>query len=119
MNEKFINQLKWACADTQGSGAYSLDRNRPYDGQSHTDTGIRGKQEISGVTMRDVADCVVLAFLACAGMERECPIRDDLYSIEDMNELDPGAVVQNTTCNIERMMGIYPNIPGLESEAKE
>ena len=66
--------------------------------------------------MRDVADCIVLAFLSCAGMERDCPIRDDLYSIPDLNELDPGAVVQNATCNIEKMMGIFPNVPKLECD---
>ena len=111
---EFMGSLKWAYAETQGSGAYSLDRSRPYDGQSHTDGGVRGKQEVHGVTIRDVADCVILAFLSCAGMERECPIRDDIYSIPDLNELDPGAVVQNAVCNIEKMMGIYPNVPELK-----
>ena len=113
--EESINKiLKWAFAEVQGSGAYSLDRDRPYDAQPHTDGGERGKQLVAGLTMRDVADCVVRAFLSCAGMDRECPIRDDLYSIPDLNELDPGAVIQNVTCNIEKMMGIYPNVPGLE-----
>lgn len=115
-SEDFNKQLKWAFAEIQGSGAYSLARNRPYDGQSHTDGGERGKQEVHGVTMRDVCDCIVLAFLSCAGMDRENPIHDDLYSIPDLNELDPGAVIQNAVCNIEKMMGIYPNVPGLATE---
>jgi len=103
--------LRWAFAEAQGSSAYSLDRNRPYDGQSHTDCGERGKALVEGLTMRDVADCIVQAFLTCADMEREYPIRDDLYSIPDLNEIDPGAIIKNTICNIEKMMNIYPNIP--------
>ncbi len=115
METDFNKVLKWAFAEIQGSGAYSLERARPYDGQPHTDGGTRGKTLVEGLTKRDVADCFVLAFLSCAGMERECPIRDDLYSIPDLNELDPGAVIQNAVCNIEKMMGIFPNIPKLES----
>ena len=119
MENEFIKDLKWAFAEIQGSGAYSLDRSRPYDGQSHTDGGLRGQQQVHGVTMRDIADCVVLAFLSCAGIERKCPIRDDLYSIKDMNELDPGAVIQNAVCNIEKMMGIYPNVPDMKDNNDE
>jgi hypothetical protein len=117
MDDGFNKELKWAFSEVQGSGAYSLDRDRPYDGQSHTDGGERGRQEVRGITMRDVCDCIVLAFLSCAGMERENPIRDDLYSIPDLNKLDPGAVIQNTTCNIEKMMGIYPNVPELKGDS--
>ena len=108
---EFNKTLKWAFAEAQGSSAYSLERDRPYDGQSHTDQGKRGQQEVCGITMRDVADCIVLAFLSCAGMKRECPIHDDLYTIPDLNDLDPGAVIQNAMCNIEKMMGIFPNLP--------
>jgi len=107
------NVIKWAMCDIQGSSAISLNRDRPYDGQSHTEVGERGKQEVSGVTMRDVSDCIVRAFLSCGGIDRECPIRDDIYTI-DLNEIDPGAVIKNTVCNIERLMGIYPNVPGLD-----
>lgn len=34
----------------------TLDRDRPYLGQPHTFTGERGKQEVFGVTMRDIRD---------------------------------------------------------------
>ena len=111
--EEVNKQLKWAFAEVQGSGAYSLDRNRPYDAQPHTSGGKRGKQIVSGLTMRDIADCMVLGFLDAAGIQRGNPIRDDIYSI-DLDDLDPGAVIQNATCHIEKMMGIYPNVPGLE-----
>ncbi len=117
--EEFNKTLKWAFAEAQGSGAYSLDRNRPYDAQPHTDGGIRGKTLVEGLTMRDVADCIVLAFLSCAGMERENPIHDDLYSIPDLNELSPGAVIQNAMCNVEKMMGIFPNVPKLEVDDEQ
>ena len=30
----------------------------------------------------------------------------------------PCAVVKNTICNIEKMMGIYPNVPGMKGEVK-
>ncbi len=114
MGDSFNDVLKWAFADIQGSGAYSLERDRPYDGQAHTDGGVRGKTLVEGLTMRDVADCIVRGFLSCAGMERERPIRDDLYSIPDLNELDPGAVIQNAMCNVEKIMGIFPNVPELK-----
>jgi len=105
--------LSWAMADAQGSSAFSLERDRPYDGQPHTDAGIRGKQLVEGLTMRDVSDCMVRGFLDAGGIERENPIRSDIYSI-DLSELDPGAVIQNATCHIEKMMGIYPNSPPLK-----
>lgn len=112
MNE-FNQALKWAFSEIQGSSALSLDRNRPYDGQPHTDIGERGKTLVEGLTMRDVADCVVLGFLACGGIDREVPVHDDIYSI-DLEKIDPGAVIQNAVCNIEKMMGIFPNVPKLE-----
>lgn len=109
-----MKQIKWAMSDGQGSTAYSIDRDRAYDGQEHTDSGKRGKTKVEGLTMRDVADCIVKSFLACGNIERERPIYDDVYSIEDLNEIDPIAVVQNTMCNIEKMMGIFPNVPELK-----
>lgn len=116
INEDLNDNIKWAFAEIQGSSAYSLERDRPYDGQAHTHVGERGKRLVEGLTMRDISDCIVNAFLSCAHMERACPIRDDLYQIPDLNELDPGAVISNTVCNMEKMMGIYPNVPGLEQE---
>ncbi len=114
-NEGFNQMMKWAMSEIQGSSALSLARDRPYDGQPHTDQGERGKQLVEGLTMRDVADCMVLGFLDAAGMQREWPIRDDLYTIDLLN-IDPGAVIQNATCHIEKMMGIYPNVLELSEE---
>jgi len=112
----FEYALESAMSDCQGSSAYSLDRNRTYDGQAHTDDGERGKTLVEGLTMRDVADCIVRGFLDAGGIHRKNPIRDDLYTIPDLDDLDPGAVIQNTTCWIERYMGIFPNLPRTEEK---
>ena len=115
--KEIIDTIKWAMSDTQGSTAYTMDRDRPYDGQSWTDQGKRGETLVEGLTMRDVADCIVKGLLSCGGVNREVPIYDDVYGI-DLNEIDPIAVVQKATCNIEKMMGIFPNIPALNMEGE-
>ena len=111
--DEFNKSIEWAISEIQGSSALSLERNRPYDGQPQTSRGGRGKQEVKGLTIRDVCDCMVLGFLDCAGIHRECPIHDDIYTI-DLSEIDPGAMIRNAACHIEKMMGIYPNVPGLK-----
>jgi len=91
--------------------AEGLMRNRPYLGQAHTTSGERGKQEVSGVTMRDIQDCLFLAILDASG----CTIPDykmtinDVYAA-DLSKIDIMAVAQNMGCRIEKLMGIYPNI---------
>lgn len=37
---------------------------------------------------------------------------NDLYEF-DLNALDPIAIAQNLVCRMEKMMGIYPNVPEL------
>ena len=37
---------------------------------------------------------------------------NDIYKL-DFNNIDPGAVIQNLCCEIEQMMGIFPNVPKL------
>lgn len=92
--------------------AAHLDRSRPYDGQPHTDTGERGKQLVEGLTMRDIRDCYIRACFESSGlMIEEWP--GDIYKLP-WDNMDPIAIVQNLTCNIEKMMGIYPNVPGLK-----
>jgi len=92
----------------------TLDRNRPYNGQPHTDTGERGKQLISGLTMRDVRDCFVKACYHSSGLNAEEYPRS-VYELP-WEDMDPIAISQNLTCWIERYMGIFPNIPSLEVE---
>lgn len=91
--------------------AAHLDPTRPYDGQPHTDNGDRGKQEISGITMRDLRDCFIRACYESSGL----PIAQwpgTVYGLpwEDMDII---AVAQNLTLNVEKAMGIYPNVPRL------
>jgi len=100
--------------------AHNCDPNRPYTGQSHTNEGLRGKQEVHGITMRDVADCLAIAFA------RACTEDDEIHKKADDNTLsyndlytmkwidfDPVAVIQCLTCEIEKRMGIFPNVAGL------
>lgn len=98
-------------------------RDRPYDGQSHTDAGLRGKTLVEGLTMRDIADCYYRAILHSSGDTElnKLADSDDIEQIKrtiwhDVNwtAIDPVAVQQNLTCNIEKMMGIFPNVPELE-----
>jgi hypothetical protein len=92
------------------------NRSRSYDGQPHTCEGTRGATMVSGLTFRDVSDCFRRAWLMAQG-------RSDLLDSADVSEndiydgpdVDPIAVMQNMACEMERMMGIYPNVPPLES----
>lgn len=114
----FNDTLRFAMFEVQGSSGYSLKRDRPYDGQVHTDNGIRGKTLIEGLTMRDIVDCIVLGLLDVGGIEKEHPVHDDIYSI-DLQEIDPGAMIQNTMCHVEKMMGIFPNVPKLHYKSNK
>lgn len=104
----FNKELEFAFKEIQGSSGWSMDRNRPYDGQPHTDNGERGKTIVEGLTMRDIADCIVRGFLAAGGIQKENPIHDDLYLLDC--QFSPGAVIRNAMCEVEKMMGIYPNV---------
>jgi hypothetical protein len=114
-----------AFSEIQGSSAYSNDRNRPYDGQSHTDDGTRGKTEVLGLTFRDLKDCFVKGALLASGhqhngiyykkIKNESWLHDDVYEL-DWDGLDPIAVWQNMSCEIEKTMGIFPNVPKLEEK---
>ncbi len=129
LNDKdFGNKFNFEIWSTQGSSDYRNDRERPYNGQDHTFHGKRGKTIIKGLTMRDVADCIVQGFLA-ASCKPELQNKaneinknmqntehaakgnwryQDVYEIEC--DIDPIAVIQNTICFIEHYMGIFPNI---------
>ena len=108
-------------------------RLRPYDGQSWTDDGVRGQTKVAGLTMRDISDCLAIAFVHSAAptaeeslahyecadpecsrirckLERRRLSWEDIYSL-DLAQMDPKAIAQNLVCEIERRMGIFPNIP--------
>lgn len=96
-------------AISPSSMAAHMDPSRPYDGQPHTDHGTRGRQEVHGITMRDVRDAFIRACYESSGL----PIEEWPGSVHDLTDLDLVAVGQNLSCNIEKAMGIYPNVPRL------
>lgn len=114
--------------DDLGFNDHNMRRDRPYGGQPHTSTGGRGATEVSGITFRDLRDCFIRAVLLSAGhlnpaaYEEACKgegatlCENDLYGW-DLNKLDPMAIAQNLACEVERAMGIYPNVSRLETKA--
>ena len=119
----FNRILEEAFDELDGASAYRNDRKRPYSGQPHTTEGKRGKTKIKGLTFRDLRDCFVKGALLASGgqkngiyyrkIENDSWLTNDIYEL-DWNELDPLAVWQNMACEIEKMMGIYPNIPKMQ-----
>lgn len=100
-------------------------RARPHEGQSHTTHGQRGKTEIKGITFRDLRDCFIRACCqsshphphyeeSCKG-EMAVLSESDLYDLP-WDDIDIVAVAQNLTCEVEKIMDIYPNVPAVESE---
>lgn len=89
----------------------TLDRDRPYNGQPWTDQGERGKQEVHGITMRDLRDCFIRGCYDSAPIEA----KDYPKSVHDLpwEDIDIIAVVQNMVCWVEKYMGIFPNTPKL------
>ena len=90
---------------------YELSRkkNRPYDGQPWTVDGIRGETMVEGLTMRDIKDCYVIACFQSSGMNA-ANYPDSIYDLP-FERMDPIAIAQNMGCEIEKRMGIFPNIP--------
>lgn len=93
-----------ACKDN-----VTINSDRPYDGQSHTFQGERGKTIVENLTIRDICDCFVLGLMEASGVEElytkvqhGTACYDDVYSIPD--NIDPIAAVQNAACRIENMM---------------
>lgn len=118
-----------------GADRCSMSRIRPYDGQPHTEMGVRGATEIKGITFRDLRDCFIRAVMlstgaetidgvdmhwmydeACKG-EHAMLCANDLYGF-NLDRLDPVAIVQNLCCEVERTMGIFPNVPRIREQAR-
>jgi len=126
--ERPILQSIWGqIEDDLGFNDHNMRRDRPYNGQPHTVTGQRGATEVKGVTFRDLRDCFIRAVFrsahpikpaqyeeACKG-ESAVLCENDLYGW-DLNQLDLIAVFQNFSCEVERIMGIFPNVPALKSK---
>lgn len=124
--EKLFDQI----AHDLGWHEHSMRRDRPYNGQAWTATGMRGGTEIRGITFRDLRDCFIRAVLLSTGAElidgkdmrplyeEACKgeaavlCENDLYGF-NLDKLDPIAICQNLSCEVEKLMGIYPNVSGL------
>jgi hypothetical protein len=114
--------------NTEGSASdYRNDRERPYNGQPHTTEGVRGAQEVKGITFRDLKDCFVQAMLVSSGkselsdkvFEKDEEFKGTKYAakgtwrasdVYNVDDFDPIAVAQNLCCFVEHYMGIYPNV---------
>jgi hypothetical protein len=111
---------------------HTTDINRPFTGQPHTDQGERGKTEVRGLRFRDLADCIAKAWIDAAGhtvegkIEKELRDRaedgtlnyNDLYRLQCGN-IDPVALIQCVCVRVEKIMGIYPNVPPLTYESEK
>lgn len=114
------NQLWDIIEHELGFRDHNMRRDRPYNGQPQTNTGERGRTEVKGITFRDLRDCYIRAwFLASHHLhphmyeeatkgENAVLCENDLYGW-DLNQCDPIAVFQNFSCEVEKLMGIYPN----------
>ena len=118
MREKLnhINEIVATISDAiYRMGDNGFDPNRPFDGQPQTGQGERGKTLVAGLRFRDVCDCFVIGWLRSAGrsglVESGTATYNDIYECED--DIDPLAVMQAMACEMERCMGIFPNVPQL------
>lgn len=104
---------------------FTMDRDREFIGEYNSFWGERGKTFVNGMRIRDICDCILRGTLlanahnhkdfyeeASKG-EKADLAPTDLYHASFHN-VDPVAVIQNIMCEIEKMMGIYPNIPELQ-----
>lgn len=115
-----MNKLTEAIDEATGANDHSMSRHRPYDGQPWTDSGKRGATKVEGLTMRDIRDCYIRAIFQASGGplyeeaqkgEKACLCENDVFSAAvDWNSIDPIALAQNMSCEIEKMMGIFPNV---------
>ena len=125
-NEEELQKIWKQFENDLGHNDMNMNRDRPYCGQSHTSEGIRGTTEIKGITFRDLRDCFIRAiYLSASHLDEElydeadkgedaALCENDLYKL-DLNKLDPMAICQNLTCEVERIMGIFPNIPNFSA----
>lgn len=132
MNQDQFNKMWDKIEDDLGMNNADMRRDRPYDGQPHTSTGVRGSTEIRGITFRDLRDCFIRAFIKShSAYSRSLEViepnmtlcreadkgehafisENDVYRL--VGDIDPIAVAQNLACEVEKMMGIFPNVDQL------
>jgi len=96
-------------------GDCGFDPGRPFNGQPHTYQGERGKTLVVGLRFRDVCDCFVIGWLQAAGRSQLAESGNATYNdvYECGEDIDPIAVMQNMSVEMEKRMGIYPNVDRL------
>lgn len=82
---------------------------------------------VEGLTFRDIRDCYIRGWIMAANdqvphlyseaLKGEGAMLNgsDLFGF-DLDKVDPIAAFQNMACEMERMMGIYPNVPPLQPQ---
>lgn len=127
MNAADFNKVLEDGLAALGHHDHVMRRDRPYGGQPWTNSGVRGATEIRGITFRDLRDCFIRAvFLSAYDVvphlyeeatkgEGATLCEADLYGW-DLDKLDPMAVAQNLSCEVERAMGIWPNVPACSDD---
>jgi hypothetical protein len=125
MSEQFVDQLTNAIAVL--AGPENMLRSRAYSGQPQTSLGERGKLLISGLTMRDLHDCYIRAYIMShltreedgtviepnASLYKEAvkgqhAMLNSNALFKLVGDVDPLAVLQNLGCEIEKQMGGFP-----------
>lgn len=98
--------------------------------QPHTILGERGNQEVR-LTIRQIAECFMRGMLdggTYYNLTKDNKLTDNIptekleyhhlidliFEIEWLESFDPLAIVQNASCHIEKVLGIFPNVPKLE-----
>lgn len=110
----------------QPTGGPTFDPRRDYDGQPHTFVGDRGRLRfyayVSGyppptVTLRDFYDAILIGALQAKNRGEDAPLIESIDSPtvlrEELNrDVDFSLIsaAQNACCEIERRLGIYPNV---------
>ena len=96
-----------------------------HEPQPHTDAGKRGEYIVNGITIRQIAECVLRGMLDGGTLYHEQDksidtvhlgyhqLLDLIYDVEWIDGFDPVAIQQNVTCHIEKVLGIFPNVPPL------
>lgn len=102
--------------------------------QPHTILGIRGQQEMKLKEIQ-IAECFLRGMLdgatyynitSSGELTNRIPsekleyhhLIDIIYTVEWLKDFDPVAIVHCAGCHFEKVLGIYPNVPKLESESK-
>lgn len=117
------------------AGPEDMRRTRQFNGQPHTDLGERGALVLNGINLRDIKDCYIRAFIAAhptidengkdiepnatlykEALKGQHAMLNSNALFKLVGEPDPLAVCQNLNCEIEKLMGVFPNLPGADSE---